>query len=159
LPVLRQLVAEVGETASLAVMQNLEPCIIQRVEAGGVLQARAQLGTSMALPSSASGRVLVAFATSEEIETWRRAGARFPEEGILREVRRTGVGVAAGMLGVGAVAAPVFDHRMRCVAALSLVGPEARFDVDRMKAPVLAAAGRLSIIIGGQPWAPPRKDG
>lgn len=154
LPVLRQLVADVGETASLAVIHNAEPCIIQRVEAGGVLQARAHLGTSMALPTSASGRVLVAFAAPDEIAALRQAGAEFPDEATLRQVRRTGVGRAAGFSGVQAVAAPVFDHRQHCVAALSLVGPEGRFDVARMTGPVVAAADKLSVLLGGTPWSP-----
>lgn len=153
LPVLRRLVAECRETASLAVIQNLEPIIVQRVEAGGVLQARAQLGTSMELPTSASGRVLIAFASADELAALRAAGAEFPDDDTLAEVRRTGVGTAAGLLGVGAVAAPVFDHRQRCIAALSLVGPATRFDVAGLSQPVLDGAKELSILLGGRPWS------
>jgi len=149
LPTLEELVAETGETASLAVIRDRQPCIIQRVEAGGALQARAQIGTSMPLPTSASGRVLLAFAHPDELEALRAAGATLPEASILQDVRRLGFGTAAGISGVGAVAAPVFDHRQHCIAAVSLVGPEARFDVARMSPSVLAAAARLTRVLGG----------
>lgn len=152
LPILKELVAEFSETASLAVIQNSEPVIVQRVEAGGILHARAQLGTTMELPTSASGRVLAAFASPGELKALRASGAQFPDPETLRKVRETGVGLAAGLSGVRAVAAPVFDHRRHCVAALSLVGPAARFDVERLTQPVLAAANKLSVLLGGMPW-------
>jgi DNA-binding IclR family transcriptional regulator len=153
LPILRELVMQVGETASLAVIQDLAAVIIQRVEVGGVLQARAPLGTSMSLDDSASGRVLVAFADRDEMALLTQAGAKLPEEKVLRGVQRNGVGVAAEHIAVSAVAAPVFNHRQRCVAALSLVGPKGRFEVKGATAPALAAAGRLSIMLGGEPWS------
>lgn len=154
LPLLRELVAEVGETASLAVIQDRVAIIIQRVESGGVLQARAPLGTAMSLINSASGRVLIAFADEEEVQSLKRASVPLPEEKVLRDVRRHGVGVVARHIEVAAVAAPVFDHRQRCIAALSLVGPRGRFDIDRMSGPVLAAARKLSLMLGGRPWRP-----
>jgi DNA-binding IclR family transcriptional regulator len=154
LPLLRELVAEVGETASLAVIQDRVAIIIQRVESGGVLQARAPLGTAMSLDNSASGRVLIAFANEEKVRSLKGASVSLPEEKVLREVRRRGVGVVARHIEVGAVAAPVFDHRQCCVAALSLVGPRGRFDIDRMSGPVLAAARKLSSMLGGRPWSP-----
>lgn len=154
LGVLREVVAQVGETASLAVIQNRTAIIIQRVELGGAVQARARLGATMSLSNSASGRVLIAFAESSEVEALREASVELPKEDVLREVRRRGLGVVARHIEVEAVAAPVFDHRQRCVAAVSLVGPRGRFDVDRMAAPVLAAADNLSLMLGGQPWSP-----
>jgi DNA-binding IclR family transcriptional regulator len=152
LPILRKLVAQVGETASLAVVQDVAAVIIQRVEVGGVLQARAPLGTTMSLRDSASGRVLLAFADPDEAGSLMRAGADLPDEEVLLSVRGSGIGAAAEHVVVRAVAAPVFDHRHRCVAALSLVGPKGRFDAGRMTAPVLAAAGELSTMLGGEPW-------
>jgi DNA-binding IclR family transcriptional regulator len=152
--VLRQLVAQVGETASLAVIQNRTATIVQRVEAGGAIQARVRLGATMSLRDSASGRVLIAFAEADEVEALKNASVELPGEDLLREVRRSGIGVVAPHIEVGAIAAPVFDHRRRCIAALSLVGPRNRFDFDRMAAPALAAAGDLSVVLGGQPWKP-----
>jgi DNA-binding IclR family transcriptional regulator len=154
LPILRQLVAEVSETASLAVIQDRVAIIIQRVESGGILQARAPLGTVMSLKDSASGRVLIAFAGSEERDLLKRASVDLPEDDVLSEVRRRGFGVVARHIDVRAVAAPVFDHRQHCIAALSLVGPKGRFDADRMTGPVRAAAAKLSSMLGGKPWSP-----
>jgi len=152
LPHLRQLVADVGETASLAVIEDHAAVIIQRVESGGVLHARAPLGRAMSLNDSASGRVLIAFADPEEVGQLQRAAVALPDEGVLEEVRRRGVGVAADHIEVGAVAAPVFDHRQRCIAALSLVGPKGRFDAKRVIAPTLASAAKLSLMLGGRAW-------
>jgi IclR family transcriptional regulator, KDG regulon repressor len=152
LPLLRQLVADVGETASLAVIQDRVAIIIQRVESGGVLQARAPLGTTMSLRDSASGRVLIAFADPEGLSRLSRAQVELPDKEILQEVRRRGFGVAPSHIDVRAVAAPVFDHRQRCVAALSLVGPKSRFNVECLTAPTRDVAGKLSLMLGGQPW-------
>jgi IclR family transcriptional regulator, KDG regulon repressor len=69
----------------------------------------------------------------------------------LGKVRETGIGMAKGLSGVRAVASPVFDHRQNCIAALSLVGPASRFDVEKMSMPVLTAANKLSVLLGGKP--------
>src|SRR5579872_384727 len=153
LPILRELVAETHETASLAVVQNGAAVIIQRVQAEGILQARARIGAAMSLKDSASGRILVAFADPEEIGRMAKSGAELSEDEALRETRRTGVAIAAEHVVVSAIAAPVFDHGQRCVAALSLVGPKGRLNVEKVKAPLIAAAGRLSIMLGGKAWS------
>ena len=153
LPVMREVVGQVHETASIAVIQNGAAVIIQRVEAEGVLQARAQIGASMSLKDSASGRILIAFADSDEIVSLAKARIALPEDKILRESRKSGVAVAADHIVVSAIAAPVFDHRQHCVAALSLVGPKGRLDTDKVKGPLLAAAGRLSDVLGGKGWS------
>jgi DNA-binding IclR family transcriptional regulator len=152
--VLRQVVAQAGETASLAVVQNHAAVIIQRVEAEGAVQARVRLGATMSLRDSASGRVLIAFAAPDEVEALTKGGVALPDEDLLADVRQRGIGIVAPHIEVGAVAAPVFDHRQRCIAALSLVGPRARFDAERLAAPTLAAADKLSLLLGGQPWKP-----
>lgn len=157
LQTLRELVGETHETASLAVVQNGAAVIIQRVEAEGILQAGARIGASMSLRDSASGRILIAFADPEETDRLAKAGIALPEEKALRETRRTGLAVAAEHIVVRAIAAPVFDHSRRCIAALSLVGPKDRLDIEKVKAPLIAAADRLSVKLGGQAW--PRDGG
>ncbi|MGG5823855.1 IclR family transcriptional regulator [Falsiroseomonas sp. HW251] len=149
---LEALVAETQETASLAVLEGIEPCIVQRVEPAGILRAELRVGASLSLSGSASGRVLVAFADGATLERLRAAKADLPSRAVIEEVRRTGLAVSSGymILGIRAAAVPVLDETGRCVAALSLVGPETRLDPDAWVAPLKRAAARLSAMLEGR---------
>src|SRR4051812_7381330 len=73
-PVLQSLVYETNETASLALLDRRDAYIAQRVEAAGVLRAELRIGTSLRLETSASGRVLCAFADPAQLDDLRNAG-------------------------------------------------------------------------------------
>lgn len=151
-PALSRLVGQVGETASLAVLDRGLPCIVARVESDSLLRADQKIGTFMALDGSASGRVLVAFADDATLERFRNGDHPMPSEDILREVRDKGYAVSSGYTHSGAkgFAAPVYDIHQRCVAAVSLIVPEMRFDLDRFREPVLEAASEISRILQGK---------
>jgi DNA-binding IclR family transcriptional regulator len=150
--VLEALVAETRETASLAVLEGNEPCIVQRVEPAGILRAELRVGASLSLSGSASGRVLVAFAEEATLERLHAAKADLPPPAVTEEVRRSGIAVSSGymILGIRAAAVPVLDEAGRCVAALSLVGPENRFDPEAWVAPLTCAAARLTAMLEGR---------
>lgn len=149
--VLAHLVEEVRETASLAVLDRGQPCIISRVESQSLLRAEQKIGTVLSLKGSASGRVLVAFADDEMLSRLRHSQYELPDETILREIQANGYAVSSGYThsGVKGIAAPVFDLHNRCRATLSLVAPETRFDLERLKAPLLEAAEAISLILKG----------
>jgi DNA-binding IclR family transcriptional regulator len=151
-PALQALVYEAKETASLALLDGHDAYIAQRVEAAGVvLRAELRIGTSLRLETSASGRVLCAFAEADRLEHMRRAGVKLPSDSMLAKVRREGYSVSSGLdfAGVRAIAAPVLDGRRQCVGALSLVAPDARFDEDKLKKPLLRTAERLHDLLAG----------
>ena len=150
-PMLQTLVYETNETASLALLDGRDAYIAQRVEAAGVLRAELRIGTSLRLETSASGRVLSAFADAAQLEHLRRSRAILPSESLMARIRRDGYAVSSGLdfAGVRAIAAPVLDGDSRCVAALSLVAPEARFDEAKLRKPLLAAAEKLHRLLSG----------
>ncbi len=150
-PVLAKLVALLHETASLSVLDRGQPCIVARVESDSLLRADQKIGTLMALDGSASGRVLAAFADAATLQRLR-AGPHVPaSDAVLNEVRAQGYALSSGYshTGVRAVAAPVYDLRGRCIATLSIVVPETRFDLERFRQPVLDAAADLTRILQG----------
>lgn len=150
-PALSRLVARVQETASLSVLDRGLPRIVSRVESDALLRADQKLGTFMRLEGSASGRVLVAFADAATLERLRGGDHPLPSEEILREVRENGWAVSTGYThsGIKAFAAPVFDSRGQCRAAVSIVSPEFRFDLERFRQPVLDAAAELTRMLQG----------
>src|ERR1043166_184215 len=63
--ILQELVHEVGETASLAVLSDVHARLVKRIEAEVMVRADVRVGTLLSLDNSSSGRVLTAFATPE----------------------------------------------------------------------------------------------
>lgn len=146
MPVLEALVHEVKETASLAALDRGLPCIVSRVDSDSVLRAEQKIGTTMSLEGSASGRILTAFADEATLQRLRDSGEAFASEEILAAARRDGYALSSGytQVGVRAIAAPVFDVHGKCTATVSLVMPEMRFDLERVRAPLLKAAEQIT---------------
>lgn len=150
--VLEALVHKVKETASLAVLDHGLPCIVSRVDSESLLRAEQKIGTTMSLEGSASGRVLTAFADESTLARLRESGEAFASEDILTAVRADGYAISSGYThsGVLAIAAPIFDLSDKCVATLSLVMPETRFDLEAFKLPLLDAASQITSIQQGK---------
>jgi DNA-binding IclR family transcriptional regulator len=151
-PIMERLVAKTKETASISVLDRGVPCIIQRVESENVLRAEQKIGTTMSLEGSASGRILVAHADEMTLETLKGGPHSLPSDDILRGVLANGYAVSSGytMVGVRAVAAPIFDYLGKCTSTLSLVVPESRFDLDTLLAPLREAAGDITALLKGK---------
>lgn len=151
LPILEALVHEVKESASVAVLDRGVPCIVSRVDSDSVLRAEQKIGTTMSLEGSASGRILTAFADEATLRRLRDGGEPLASEDVLEAARRDGYAISSGYThtGVRAMAAPVFDHRGKCTATLSLVMPETRFDLQRFTVPLLRAAEQVTRIHQG----------
>ena len=150
--ILETLVHKAKETASLAVLDHGLPCIVSRVDSESLLRAEQKIGTTMSLEGSASGRVLTAFADESTLARLRESGEAFASEDILAAVRADGYAISSGYTrsGVLAIAAPIFDLRGKCVATLSLVMPETRFELEAFKLPLLDAASQITSIHQGK---------
>lgn len=150
--ILEKLVQQVQETASLAVIDRGMPCIVARVDSESLLRAEQKIGTTLSLEGSASGRVLTAFADEMTLARLRTSGEPFATEELLAATRRDGYAISSGYThsGVVAIAAPIFDLRDRCMATLSLVMPETRFEIDRVKQQLLDAAEAITRIQQGK---------
>jgi DNA-binding IclR family transcriptional regulator len=153
IPFLEKLVAQSGETASLAVLEGAGAHIVQRVESTGVLRAELHIGAVLDLAESASGRVLLAFADEAVLQALKKQKVAIPDAKLLAQVRRDSFATSSGRLvkGVRAIAAPIFDRPGRCIAALSLVGPLPRFSVDKLRPALLRSADRINAFLKGEP--------
>ncbi|MFC4171392.1 IclR family transcriptional regulator [Microvirga sp. GCM10011540] len=151
-PVLQELVHEVKETASLAVLERGLPCIISRVESESVLRAEQKIGTTMSLEGSASGRVLTAFADEITLRRLKESGETLASEEILAAARAAGYALSSGytQVGVRAIAAPVFDVHGKCNATLSLVMPETRFNLEGVRDALIRAAEKVTKLQQGE---------
>ncbi len=152
MPFLQSLVAETGETASIAVIDGDTCSIVQRVELHGILRAELRVGAQLDIEHSASGRVLAAFADPVMLQRLRAGGVKLADETLLARVRKERFATSSGrsFLGVRGVAAPIFDASGQCIAALSLVGPLPRFTIDKTREPLKRAAEAINKFISGQ---------
>lgn len=149
--ILHDMVAESGETASMAVLDGHEAVIMRRVEAKGILRADLRVGTRLDLARTALGRVLSAFARPEALVRLAEAGVVLPEAELVERIRADGYAVSGitGPRTVSAVAAPVVDSHGDCIAALSLSGPTAGFNTQTCASVVVAAAARVNARLRG----------
>lgn len=151
LPIMERLTREIEEVTSLAVLDNDEALIVQRVEAGQPLRADLAVGTRMPLRHSASGMVLLAFGDPSLVTKLRSKGVEVPPDDELERVRTAGHALSTGrwVAGIRSIAAPVHDVSGRCFAALSVVGPTARFDPLSVRDEVVKAAAELDALLAG----------
>jgi DNA-binding IclR family transcriptional regulator len=149
--ILQELVHDVRETASLAVLSGNFAQLVKRIEAEVVVRAQVRVGTLLSLDQSSSGRILTAFASADLLDMLRRRGAVLASQAVLTQVQRNGYAVSTGKdkPGVQSIAAPVFDASQRCVSALSVVAPVSRFDAARFERPLLRAAQSLTALMSG----------
>jgi DNA-binding IclR family transcriptional regulator len=141
-PVLRQLVNDTGESATLHVREGDTRIVLYRVDSRHAIRDHTHEGDHLALDRGAAGHVLSAFTEPN--------AARY--EAIRAELAVTSYGERDSE--TAAVAAPVFETEQRLVGAISLSGPVTRFDdakVARMKDTLLRATRDLTVVLGGSP--------
>jgi DNA-binding IclR family transcriptional regulator len=147
-PALRALMEDTGETACLAVRDRDDLVVVEVVEPPErFVQVNYRVGYRHELGLAAHGRALLAFLPE---------GSR---DSSLSAVRQRGVAYTRDEIEAGAsgVAAPVFDHTGRAVAAVGIVAPTSRLpEPDSVALRVLRAAREISERLG---WRPRRSAG
>ena len=142
-PPLRSLMEDTGETACLAVRDRADLVVVEVVESQDrFVQVNYRVGFRHPLGVSAHGRALLAFLPE---------GSRDPA---LQMVRQRGVAFTRDELEQGAsgVAAPVFDHTGRAVAAVGIVAPSSRLpEPESVALRVLRSAREISERLGWRP--------
>ena len=145
-PELRALSAATHETATLSVFSGHGRIYVDQVTPAREIVMSVPLGLAFPLHAGASSKALLAFLPESEIETVLEALPEVPPEAPpgpepapvidraalreeLGEIRRRGYATSNGerQAGAASIAAPVFDHSGRPVAALSVCGPAERF--------------------------------
>jgi DNA-binding IclR family transcriptional regulator len=121
------------------------------------------VGTTRPLYASSAGRLLLAYTEKRWREAYLssvqfkvRTAIPVTRASLSREldrIRAEGVSVAVDnyMVGLAAVAAPVFDGDGHCVASLNIAGPSDRFrnELDQLKAVVKEVAAKASGVVAG----------
>jgi len=153
---LAELARAIGHTVAIAVWGNRGATIVRIEEAPSPVHVNMRHGTVMSLRGTASGLLFAAHLARDAVhaaagETVFDAG--FEDE--LARIRRVGFShaVDAAVLGVSALAAPVFDGSGAIVLSLTAIGPTASFDVGAEGPPARAlrrCAAELSSQLGGR---------
>ena len=144
-PYLRRLMEESGETANLAVRDNLEMVYLAQAECREMMRALAKPGARVPIAGSAVGKTLLAGMPEEEVarlfhaieldtRTKKTIDAlpRLLDE--LNRVRgqRYAIDDEEHAVGLRCVAAAVVDHLGEPLGAISVSGPTARITNDRI---------------------------
>jgi DNA-binding IclR family transcriptional regulator len=152
-----------GQTAQLCVLDNRKYVVAQMKEGERHFRISSDVGEPVALPWTASGRVLVSHLEDQAIlklipsDDFRLPdGKRLSERTFLKEVaeaRREGFFSCDGTAGrfTHCFAAGVYDEHSQCVATLCLLTPreEGLQDHPRYKAALIDAAHQMTARIGG----------
>jgi len=139
-----------NQTAMLAIWGSAGPTIVRWEECRQPVAINVRVGSALSLLDSATGLVFAAFLprrlTEEKLGRELREHDRDDVDKVLAQVREYGVSIVRGnqLASINAVSAPVFDHTTNIVAALTILGPERRFDVNRdsVEVEVLRSAAR-----------------
>lgn len=161
-PVLRSLVGEVNEAASIGVLEGAEVVYIERMQAGMTrLGVDVRIGSRVPVHSTAIGHAIVGFLPREEQERILAAAPRrkMTDRTVtdvktllrrLKQVRERGYAVAdqENVTGLCVLAAPILDLDEFPVAGLSVAAPAFRMSAQAFEkagaVPLLNAAQALS---------------
>lgn len=161
-PYLHALTVRTGENAEIQVrLGSLRVCV-EMVPSPQSLRPIVEIGQPLPLAAGSAGKVLLAYMPEElalQVVPMQRGHGpnaitdieRMVQE--WRRVRQRGYAwsIEERASGVGGVSAPVFDHMMRCVAALCISAPAGRLPAQRIRevgALLLDTARELSLALG-----------
>jgi len=144
-PLLRQLSEVTGETVGLAVLQGTKAVLIDKYVSPPATDLEVGLGEVMPFHATAVGKTLLAFQTREIFEqiTHTTRFRRFTPRTIanlamlkkdLNNLRVEGYALDQEEFrqGISSIAAPLFDHTKRVIAAFSVTGVAANLAPPRL---------------------------
>lgn len=163
---MRRLVAQTGETASVAALEGHELVYVSQVETQAPIRAFIPPGTRGPLQATGIGKVLLACMSESACRAIlaARSVPAFTRNtitdvgGLLAEceqIRARGWAVdnEERYLGMRCLAAPIFNEFGEAVAGLSISGPTVRLGADELErhgSAVRAAADEVTAQIGGR---------
>jgi IclR family pca regulon transcriptional regulator len=161
-PILRGLVGEMNEAASIGVLEGVEVVYIERMQAGMTrLGVDVRIGSRVPVHATAMGHAILGFLPREEQQRILAAAPRrkMTERTVtsvntllrrLKQVRERGYAIAdqENVTGLCVLAAPILDADHFPVAGLSVAAPAVRMSAQAFDmagaAPLLNAAQQLS---------------
>lgn len=144
-PFLTALMEATRETVHLVIYDNAEVVYIDKVDSPNMIRVVSRVGMHMPAHSTAVGKALLAYlpATAFQDVVSRGLRARTPHtltdaqalQAALEEARACGYAYddEENEMEVRCVAAPIFDHSGRAVAAISISGPTSRVTLERVE--------------------------
>lgn len=158
-----------NETVALSIFSNGQRVHLQQVESTHAVRWMVEVGQAGPLYAGAAGRAIYAHLPEAERKVlgaamhFRKLGPRAPSSAAELErqvegIRKAGVAIATNEISSSAtgVAAPIFDRTGRPVAALTVCGPDSRFqkeNVTRSIPALLKTAAEISAVLGYRPGA------
>ncbi len=142
LPHMRALVDETDETVILDIWDNGRPLVVANVDGRRLSRVSVRAGSRMPAHATSSGKLLLAFLPREEVDKVVARGIkRYTENTIidqrsllveLEKIRASGIAFDREELDIGTcgISAPIFDHRGKLAAALTVAGPTQRLHLD-----------------------------
>jgi DNA-binding IclR family transcriptional regulator len=160
-PYLEKLHSTINETPSLSMRAGLERIVIDQLPGHHEVLHLVVMGKRLPLWCGAPGKVILAHLREREIEMIMDNLRKQPEQSTyasgervdtntiqkeLADIRKTGFFVtrAERVVGATAVAAPIFGRNQEVIGALSVSGPDARFNRDqaRRNGPLISQMAR-----------------
>jgi IclR family acetate operon transcriptional repressor len=143
-PALKWLASATGQTSALVVARDADVLYVDIVEGVESLRFYADPGSRAPAHATASGKAILAHRPELVARVVRNGLRRLTSSTVTRasnlrrrleETRRTGVSINRGERrdDIAAMAAPVFNARGECVAAVSIAGPRTRFTDDNLE--------------------------
>lgn len=143
---LKKLVDETGETAHLVILENGEIVYIDKVESTQTIRMYSQVGRRAPVHCTGAGKVILAFSSEHEVDQiLEEKGLRkFTENTItskkefkenLIEIKNKGYSIddEEHELGIRCIGAPIFDHRGKITAGISITGPFMRMTYEKIE--------------------------
>ncbi len=161
-----------GETAHLSVLEGADVVFVDRMESQETLRMFSRVGVRVPAHCTSTGKAILAFSGEEAVAavvagglprmTARSINSADMLQRALEQVRRDGYAYSLeeSEVGVNSVGAPVFDHRARVVAGVSVAGPMSRIRRDRVRelgALVRRVANDISRELGYRQTAAPAR--
>lgn len=166
-PIMERLAAELGQTVSLAILDEFDVVYIGIEQAQREVGIQGEVGGRHLAHATGLGKVMLADLPEERLDELlarhpltRRTHRTIVDPDVLRarlqEVRELGYAIddEERAIGIRCVAAPVHDHRGRVVAAMSVAGPIFHMldeDVPVVRDRLLQAAHDVSTQLGHDP--------
>ncbi|MEX2416580.1 MAG: IclR family transcriptional regulator [Paenibacillaceae bacterium] len=144
-PILKKLVEDIGETAHISVLDNLDVIYIQKLECNHPVRFLTHVGKRNPAYCTSSGKVLIAHADERKIQQmleselnpFTKYTITNPKElhAHLKKVKEEGFAFSMEefLEGVNSIAAPIYDYTGKVIASLSVVGPKQRIEPNKIR--------------------------
>ncbi|WP_413520759.1 IclR family transcriptional regulator [Psychrobacter glacincola] len=129
-PVIENLAESFDESIQIRVREGMEMMQIYSRRSQQSVQVHSDIGNCRPLGKGASGKILLAYASEEEVQLGTQEQQKLYDE--LLSLRETQVAHSYSELSsdVSAIAVPLFDYEQNCIASLSVSIPMSRLSPE-----------------------------